>query len=137
MLAIVDQSLRGRLILDPAKSRPLDAHLNYQRTDPLAVRLSFPAAVSLAGGAVAWVFGRDLLDLGLREPAGDGDVHVWPDGPERTMVEFVSPQGTALIEFRTRDLRDFLRRTYATVPAGQEAQYLDLDSALMDLFNDV
>lgn len=136
MLTIVDHSLRGRLILDPSKSRPLDAHLNYQQADPLAVRLSFPAAVSLAGGAVAWVFGRDLLDLGLREPAGDGDVHVWPDGPERTMMEFVSPQGTALIEFRTRDVRDFLRRAYAAVPAGHEAQYLDLDSALADLLDD-
>jgi hypothetical protein len=136
MLATVDQSLRGRLILDPARSRPLDAHLRYKPGDPLAVRLSFPAAVSLAGGEVAWVFGRDLLALGLREPAGDGDVHVWPCGPERTMVEFASPQGTALIELRSRDLRDFLRRAYAAVPAGQEEEYLDLDSALMDLFDD-
>ena len=137
MLATVDRSLCGRLILDPAASRPITAHLRYRQDDPLAVRLSFPGAVSPGGGEVAWVFGRDLLDLGLREPAGDGDVHVWPCGPDRVMVEFASPQGTALVQLPGADLRDFLNRSHALVPAGREGEYLDLDSALLDLFDDV
>lgn len=136
MLATVDQSLRGRLFLDPDSYRPIGAHLRYRRDDPLAVQLFFPAAVSLSGGEVSWVFGRDLLELGLREPSGDGDVHIWPCGPDRVMIEFASPQGTALIDFPSRDLRDFLRRSYTAVPPGREADYLDLDSDLMDLFDD-
>jgi hypothetical protein len=135
VLTTVDQSLQGRLILDPTRSRPLAAHLRYRRNDPIAVHLSFPAAVSLEGGGVEWVFARELLDLGLRGPSGDGDVHIWPCGPGRTMIEFFSSQGTALIEFPSDDLHNFLRWSYAAVPDGQESAHLDLDAAIDDLLD--
>jgi sporulation and cell division protein SsgA len=135
VLTTVDQSLQGRLILDPTRSRPLAAHLRYRRDDPIAVHLSFPAAVSLEGGDVEWVFARELLDRGLHGPSGDGDVHIWPCGPGRTMIEFSSSQGTALIEFPADDLRNFLRWAYASVPVGQESAYLDLDTAIEELLD--
>ncbi len=130
MLANIDQALSGRLILSPHLSRGIRAHLRYLRDDPFAVRLAFPAAISLEGGDVEWVFARELLDDGLYQPAGEGDVHLWPCGRGRVMVEFESPHGTAMVEFAAADLRRFLHWSYRCVPAGQEERHLDLDAHL-------
>jgi hypothetical protein len=54
-------------------------------------------------------------------------VHVWPYGPDRTMIEFRALEGTALVEIASEDIRAFLVRTYEAVPAGQEGLHLDLD----------
>ena len=136
MLTTVDQSLRARLILDRATSQPIAAHLHYQHDDPIAVRLSFPAAISFEGGDVEWVFARDLLDLGLRCPSGDGDVRIWPCAPGRTMIEICSPQGIALIEFPSAELRHFLRWAYAAVPSGEERAHLDVDAAIAEMLDE-
>jgi hypothetical protein len=136
VLTTVGQSLSARLILDRATSQPIAAHLHYQRDDPIAVRLSFPAAISFEGDEVEWVFARDLLDLGLRRPSGDGDVHIWPCSPGRTMIEICSPQGTALIEFPSAELRHFLRWVYAAVPVGEECAHLDVDAAIAEMLDE-
>jgi hypothetical protein len=136
VLTTVDQSLSARLVVDRATSQPIAARLHYQRDDPIAVHLSFPAAISFEGGDVEWVFARDLLDLGLRFPSGDGDVHIWPCAPGRTMIEFCSPQGTALIEFPSADLRHFLRWAYAAVPVGKEWAHLDVDAAIAEMLDE-
>ncbi len=52
----------------------LEATFGYTPSDPYAVTLTF----HVPGEAVVWTFSRELLMLGLDEPAGDGDVHVWP-----------------------------------------------------------
>jgi hypothetical protein len=135
VLTTVDQSLSARLILDRATSRHIAAHLHYQHDDPIAVHLSFPAAISFEGGDVEWVFARDLLDLGLRFPSGDGDVRIWPCAPGRAMIEICSPQGTALIEFPSAELRHFLQWAYAAVPAGEECAHLDMDTAIADILD--
>ncbi|MYR47473.1 SsgA family sporulation/cell division regulator [Streptomyces sp. SID5910] len=60
-----------------------------------------------------WTFSRDLLEQGLRAPAGSGEVRVWPCGRVQAVVEFHSPQGCSVVQFETKALIRFLRRTYA------------------------
>lgn len=63
-------------------------------------------------------------------PAGSGDVHIWPCGPVRTVVEFHSPLGLALLQFETGALRRFLLRSYAVVAAGREDVGAAVDQGL-------
>jgi len=51
-------------------------------------------------------------EQGLRTPAGTGDVRIWPCGRVQAVVEFHSPQGVAVVQFETKTLLRFLRRTY-------------------------
>lgn len=136
MLANVDLGLSGRLVLSPGLSRGINANLRYLRDDPFAVRLAFPAEISLEGGdGVEWIFARELLDDGLYGPAGDGDIHLWPCGPSRMMIEFESPHGVAMVEFAAGDVRRFLEWSYRVVAAGDESRYLDLDADLAALLD--
>ncbi|NNN35995.1 SsgA family sporulation/cell division regulator, partial [Streptomyces sp. S3(2020)] len=73
----------------------------------------------------------------LRGPAGGGDVHLWPCGKARTVVELHSPYGLALLQFDTSDLRGFLLRTYAVVADGQEDVAAEVDRGLSALFGSV
>jgi hypothetical protein len=133
MLATVDQALMGRLVISPYVSRAIHAKLRYLRDDPFAVHLAFPAAISLEGGDVEWVFARELLEDGLYEPSGEGDVHLWPCGPGRVMIEFESPHGTAAVEFTSADVRRFLHWSYRAVPTGLETRHLDVEGSLAAL----
>jgi chaperone required for assembly of F1-ATPase len=121
-----EQPARARLIIAENQELPVSATLRYGSTDPLAVCVDFPPEVCLDGQEVTWTFARALLAEGLRGPAGGGDVHIWPCGRDVTVVEFHSPYGLALLQFRTPTLRSFLLRTYAVVGDGQE----DLDEAV-------
>ncbi|MDT3400537.1 SsgA family sporulation/cell division regulator [Streptomyces sp. B1866] len=136
MSTIIDQAVQARLIASTPEARAIPAGLHYERQDPFAVRVSFPPAASLDGTEVDWVFGRELLAAGLRGPAGNGDVHVWPCGPERTVMEFHAPEGMAMVQFDTADLRLFLFRSYAVVPEGDEDAELDLDEELAALLRE-
>lgn len=112
---------------------PLGAELRYDTSDPYAV-----AACFLAGETqVQWVFARDLLRAGIHQPTGDGDVHIWPCldtlGHAATIIELSSPDGEALIQARTDELYDFLEEAEALVRSGTEADYLDVDTALVQL----
>lgn len=131
MSAIIDHAVKARLRTEPA--RTLSAALRFDAADPLAIRLYFPPEASLDGTDVIWTFGRELLDEGLRSPTGEGDVHVRPSLSDlgRTVVELHSPQGVAVLEFPSGDLRRFLGRTYASAPAHGE--HPDLDAALAAL----
>ncbi|MCX4878585.1 MULTISPECIES: SsgA family sporulation/cell division regulator [unclassified Streptomyces] len=131
------QPAHGRLITADEQELPVPATLRYAATDPLAVYLDFPPEVSLDGTGVTWTFGRSLLEEGLRGPAGGGDVHIWPCGRARTVVEFHSPYGLALLQFDTDALRRFLLRTYAVVAAGQEDVGAAVDEGLNSLFGSV
>jgi len=133
MLTDIDQFVQARICVPGARDRDITATLRYQHDDPLAAYVTFPAAVSVDGMEVTWTFARNLLTAGLRGPAGDGDVHVWPCGPDRTMVELRAPVGTALVEMASADVRVFLSRAYDAVPAGDELRHLDLDTALTAL----
>ncbi|WP_405875979.1 MULTISPECIES: SsgA family sporulation/cell division regulator [unclassified Streptomyces] len=133
----LEQPTRGRLITAEEQELPVSATLRYSSTDPLAVHLDFPPEISLDGTEVTWTFGRALLEEGLRGPSGCGDVHIWPCGRGRTVVEFHSSYGLALLRFDTAALRRFLLRTYAVVAAGQEDLGAAVDQGLSSLFGNV
>jgi hypothetical protein len=109
--------------------RPMSfmASFGYDPTDPYAVWLTF----HIPAGDVRWVMARSLLVRGLTEPAGEGDIRLWPSIDEggRAMVclDFHSPEGRLVTEARTADLHRFLARTWTLVPAGDEAELVDLD----------
>jgi Streptomyces sporulation and cell division protein, SsgA len=113
----------------------LDAAFGYDPKDPYAVTMTF----YVPGDCVVWTFGRELLLTGLHDPAGDGDVHVWPEGDtdgspaSAVMVELCSPDGHLLALVRGTDVQRFLNRTYDLVPVGNEEAHLDLDSLLTQL----
>ncbi|MFE1171067.1 SsgA family sporulation/cell division regulator [Streptomyces sp. NPDC058773] len=134
MNPVIDQAVQVRLIATAPGPHAVPAMLQYQPADPLAVRMSFPPEISLDGSAVDWSFARELLDEGLRMPAGRGDVRVRPAGPNRTVMEFHADEGIALVQLRTTDVRRFLARSYQAVPAGAESAHLDLESGLAELF---
>ncbi|MFJ4686843.1 SsgA family sporulation/cell division regulator [Streptomyces sp. NPDC091377] len=115
----LEQPARARLITGE-EELPVPANLGYRSSDPLAVHLAFPPEVTLAGEGVTWTFARELLAEGLEGPAGQGDVHIWPCGRARTVLEFHSPYGLALLQFDSAALQRFLVRTYAVVRPGEE-----------------
>ncbi|MFJ6084707.1 SsgA family sporulation/cell division regulator [Streptomyces sp. NPDC092369] len=133
----LEQPARGRLITAEEQELPVPATFRYSSTDPLAVHVEFPPDVSLDGTGVTWTFGRSLLEEGLRGPAGGGDVHIWPCGRARTVLEFHSPFGLALLQFDTDALRRFLLRTYAVVAAGEEDLDAAVDRGISALFGNV
>src|SRR5882672_6139515 len=107
----VETSLR--LVAPDSTALAVRASLRYDPADPYAVHVLF----------------HD-------EPAGIGDVRVWPWNTPRG--EFValalsSPDGNALFEVPRSVLVRFLRRTYVVVPRGRETEYLDLDAAVSRL----
>ncbi|MQS34509.1 SsgA family sporulation/cell division regulator [Streptomyces katsurahamanus] len=133
MFRTVEQSIPAELISGAPHPVPVTVRVVYSADDPLAVRMVFPAAVSLSGGDVTWIFARSLLDRGLRAPSGLGDVHIRPGDRAGTTVELRAAQGVALLRFATGRLRHFLLHSYATVPAGLEARALDIDGGLAAL----
>ncbi|MEV5319984.1 SsgA family sporulation/cell division regulator [Streptomyces sp. NPDC052687] len=133
----LQQAAHARLIMADEREKPVPAVLRYTADDPFAVYFDFPPHAALDGEPVSWTFARALLEEGLRAPAGRGDVQLWPCGPERTVVEFHSPYGMALLQFDTAALRRFLLRSYAVVAAGQEDLGETVDRGLSSLFDEV
>ncbi|MDF3141735.1 MULTISPECIES: SsgA family sporulation/cell division regulator [unclassified Streptomyces] len=133
----LEQPARARLITGEERELVVSAKLRYASTDPLAVHIDFPGEVSLDGHGATWTFARSLLEEGLREPAGDGDVHIWPCGQERTVVELHSPYGMALLQFDACALNRFLLRTYAVVATGEEDLGAVVERGLSSLFGSV
>jgi hypothetical protein len=122
-------------LIDPAGSAtPLDAELHYDPRDPYAVTTVFKTG----SAQVRWTFGRDLLTDGLYEPAGDGDVHVWPcldsAGHAVVIIELCSPDGEALVQAKTGDLSSFVERMNKLVAPGAETAHLDVDAAIEAIF---
>ncbi|MFF4353240.1 SsgA family sporulation/cell division regulator [Streptomyces sp. NPDC001530] len=113
----VEQYARAHIVTDTADS-PDDEHravpvaLRYDpESDPRQVHITLP-------GPHDWAFSRDLLEKGLRAPAESGAVRVWPCGRVQAVVEFHSSHGVSVVQFDSKALIRFLRRTYtATTPA--------------------
>ncbi|MFI9051508.1 SsgA family sporulation/cell division regulator [Streptomyces sp. NPDC053427] len=134
MPSVIDHAVQVRLIATAPGPHAVPAVLQYRPADPLAVRMSFPPEISLDGSAVDWAFARELLDEGLRGPAGRGDVRIRPYGPDRTVMEFHADEGVAMVQMKTAELRLFLERSYAAVPAGQEQTQRAVERGLTELF---
>lgn len=111
----------------------LDAAFSYDEADPFAITVLFRSRDSI----IPWAFARELLERGVTEPVGEGDVHIWPsltrDGRAVTVLELSSDDGAFLAQARTRDVLAFLARTYDLVPAGTEDTRLDLDQLVAEL----
>lgn len=137
MSTFIEHSVQARLVALAPRAARVRATLRYDASDPFAVRMTFPAAVTLGGEEVRWTFARELLAGGLREPQGLGDVRVRPYGDDRTGLEFHAPEGIALIVVPTDELRRFLAATLALVPLGLEHLHTDLDEDLARLTDDI
>ena len=107
----------------------LPATFQYDAGDPWAVRIMFPGHGGGAAAAVCWVVARELLLQGITDPAGEGDVLLFPsvdeDGRAAVVMELCSPDGRLVLQLRTSELYRFLSRTLAVVPLGAES--IDLD----------
>ncbi|HEY7044061.1 MAG TPA: SsgA family sporulation/cell division regulator [Nocardioidaceae bacterium] len=129
----VSHPLTLELIDAHGRSTPLEAELCYDSFDPYAVAACFDTGEA----CVRWVFARELLACGLYEPTGDGDVHVWPcldaSGRAVTIIELSSPDGEALMQARSDDVTNFLRRTESLVPSGTEGELVDVDDTIARL----
>ena len=107
---------------------PVGVELSYDPADPFAVAAVFDTH----GEQVRWTFARELLRLGLFEPAGDGDVHVWPSddvrGDEAVILELCSPDGESTLQASAVDVAGFLADTARAVPFGTESALVDIDA---------
>jgi hypothetical protein len=123
---IVEVETTVRLIAPDSTALRVDASLRYDPADPYALHVLFHAA-SPGGEAVTWSFARELMVAGLDEPAGIGDVRMWPWNTPRgdfVAMALSSPDGNALFEVPRSALVRFLRRTYVVVPRGREADHM-------------
>ena len=131
--ATVAAELGLRLVVPEHGGVPLTASLCYRGDDPYAIRMAFHVGTD---EPVEWIFARDLLAAGLADPAGEGDVRLWPStGSNRDVLNIAlsSPFGQAQFEAPLAALTGFLLRTYEVVPAGQEGDFIDIAAGLNDL----
>jgi Streptomyces sporulation and cell division protein, SsgA len=131
--ATVSAELGLTLVVPEHGTVPLVASLYYSAEDPYAIRMAFHVGLD---EPVEWIFARELLAAGLTEPAGEGDVQVWPgspDGREVLNLALSSPFGQAHFEAPASPTADFLRRTYGLIAAGREDEFVDVDSELDEL----
>ena len=117
-MSVIEQYARVHIVTD--EDPLLESHgavpvvLRYDpEHDPRHVRVDLPGARPLE-----WVVDRDLLEHGLKAPVDSGGIRVWPCGRVQAVVEFHSPEGVSVVQFDTKALMRFLRRTYlaATEP---------------------
>ncbi|MFK0252519.1 SsgA family sporulation/cell division regulator [Streptomyces sp. NPDC090445] len=133
MITVIEQAVQARLVATAPKVETVPVTLCYDRADPFAVRMAFPAPATLEGVEVSWTFGRELLESGLDRPTGYGDVRVRPYDVDRTTIEFHAPEGVAIVLMATAELHRFLERVAEIVPPGLEHLYLDMDHSLAEL----
>ena len=131
--ATVSAELGLSLVVADHGPVPLVASMYYSAQDPYAIRMAFHVG---ADEPVEWIFARDLLAAGLEGPTGEGDVQIWPaeeDGCEVFNIALCSPFGQAHFEAPITATADFLKRTFEVISAGQESEFINLDSDLEEL----
>jgi hypothetical protein len=112
---VIEQPLQLELLGDgELPPLPVRVVLAWTSDDPLVVDVDFVRVEA------QWLWGRDLLHRGLTEPAGFGDLRVRPCGPDEVQIELSTHDGHAELVAPADELRAFLDRTYAAVPAGRE-----------------
>lgn len=106
-MSVVEQYARAHIVNDEDPEDPaVPVVLRYDpETDPRSVRVGLP-------GPHEWTLSRSLLEQGLRVPVESGDVRVWPCGRVQAVVEFHDKQGVSVVQFDSKALLRFLRRTY-------------------------
>ncbi|MFE9442375.1 SsgA family sporulation/cell division regulator [Streptomyces sp. NPDC006602] len=114
-MSVVEQYARAHIVSDAdiVEDEAIPVVLRYDpESDPRSVRVGLP------GTHDEWTFSRSLLEQGLRAPAGNDDVRVWPCGRVQAVLEFHSAQGVSVVQLETKALLRFLRRTYLATPMG-------------------
>jgi hypothetical protein len=104
---------------------PLRVELVYGRSDPYAVWF----IIGESKDPPAWVVARDLVAAGCASPSGDGDVRIWPVGPQ-LVVRLESPEGRFVFALPRSQVDRFLTATFREVRQGREAVGLDVDEAI-------
>ena len=125
-------------LVGPQSWTEVPAVLCFDVTDPFAVRIAFGDVGDERGAAdaeesgIAWLLSRELLHAGLKAPAGEGDVRLWPahGSSDVVFLHLRAPSGEALFELSGATVAAFLRQTEALVPSGSEAGMLGLDDEL-------
>ncbi|RPE31859.1 SsgA family sporulation/cell division regulator [Kitasatospora cineracea] len=130
--------LQAQLFVGEDQFIDLPVRFVYRRAAPFAVVLEFPDSNEAVG---AWEFSRDLLWEGLHEPAGLGDVRIWPPchchGRRQLRIMLIGQEGTALLDVPAEPLRHWLRdRSFVLVPRGAESALVDWDAELGRLAGD-
>lgn len=129
----VTQAVVMQCVDATGEASALASELGYCPDDPFAVTATFRTP----GGDVVWTFARDLLSRGLTDPAGEGDVHVWPcldlAGRAVVIIELRSPDGELVLQAPTEDVSRFVNKSLALVPAGLEGERVDLDQLIDQL----
>jgi hypothetical protein len=135
------QPTRLRVLEDDGVGYLLNAQFSYDPADPYAVSLVI-AGPDPADAPTTWTFARDLLFVGLGEPVGDGQVHVFPgesdDGSPTVLIELSDDMLDILLGATPADVEAFLAMTYGMVAPGQESDFLDVDAviaAILDAAN--
>ena len=128
---VVSSEIQLRLVVPGSTSLPVLANISYEPTDPYAVHVAFHTGGER--GIVQWSFARQLLTDGVGRAVGEGDVRVWPtriDGVPTVCLALSSPSGSAVFEVGQAELVEFLTRSYAVVPTGNETDFIDFDAEL-------
>ncbi len=111
--------------------------LTWRPEDALAVEILLtaqPDHPALPRGR--WVLLRDFLRYGLDEPTGDGEVRIRPDElRDRVWLELARPGRAACVSIERATLREFLDRTEASVPCGEERSAEAIDQLLARLLD--
>jgi|APCry1669189034_1035192.scaffolds.fasta_scaffold01019_3 hypothetical protein len=133
-MAAISADLDLNLVLADHQMIPVTATLTYSIAEPFAVSALFRTA----DGDINWVFARDLLEDGLTDSVGEGDVVIWPaydaDG-DTICISLCSPGGNALLEADSAEIRTFLKGSYRLVDRGRESDFIDIDLFLTQVFN--
>ncbi|MFJ9558620.1 SsgA family sporulation/cell division regulator [Streptomyces fuscichromogenes] len=132
---VIDQTLDMELVLPPGERLAVPTLLHYSVQDPFAAVFVFCTG---ADREVRWALDRDMLAKGLRRPVGRGDVRLRPTGSgpgTELSLTLCSPHGRARLAAPLRVIAQWLGRTYALVPSGQEAEGLDVDAELSRLLH--
>ncbi|NYD42120.1 SsgA family sporulation/cell division regulator [Nocardioides panaciterrulae] len=132
-LKALSQELTLQCIDAKGRGVELVASFGYDPEDPFAVWITFPSAQ----GDIRWAMCRQTLLKGLTDPAGAGDLEMWPsidhEGRAVVVLEFRSPAGRLVAQAHTHEVYRFLTRTLAVVPLGTESDQLDVDAMLTGL----
>jgi Streptomyces sporulation and cell division protein, SsgA len=126
-------------LVGPQSWTEVPALLCYDGSDPFAVRIAFGeiGAGEVDEAGISWLLSRELLQAGLEQPTGDGDVRLWPAHASADVLylHLRAPSGEALFELSRGTVAAFLRQTEALVPTGSESDLLDLDDELQTLLS--
>lgn len=129
------QELALRCVDPLGTFRDVTAEFAFDPSDPYAVWLTVP----WVDGRHRWAICRSLVSRGLTDPAGEGDVQLWPStddtGSGVVVLDLWSDGVHVVAEVSTRELYRFLTRTLSVVPFGSEHEHLDVDDLIGELLS--